>query len=258
MSPDFRTDLGFENQTGFRYVDVGGNYIWRAGPEHWFTWINIYLGADLGKDYLGNTARKELKANFNYNGPLQSYWGVYGQLSEDRYEEEEFETSYLNYWIGGVPAKWFNFNFWSVFGNRIDYDNTRPGKGLQFGVSANLKIGPRLSVYLDHYYEHLDVNAGRLYSARREYIKLMYHFSERIFIRTIFQYANYKKEPSLYVDEVAPEEQEFLSQILLSYKINPHTAFYLGYTDNYFGDPNTDIIQTDRGLFAKIGYAWIF
>ena len=258
MSPDFRTDLGFENQNGFRYVDVGGNYIWRAGPEHWFTWINIYLGADLGKDYLGNTARKELKANFNYNGPLQSYWGVYGQLSRDRYDGEEFETSYLNYWIGGVPTKWFNFNFWSVFGNQIDYDNTRQGKGLQMGVSATLKIGPRLSIYLDHYYERLDINAGRLYTANREYIKLMYHFSERIYIRTIFQYANYKKEPSLYVDEVAPEEQEFLSQILLSYKINPHTAFYVGYTDNYFGDSDTDVTQTDRGLFAKIGYAWVF
>ncbi len=258
MSPDFRADLGFENQTGYRYVDIGGNYIWRAGPEHWFTWINIYLGADLGKDYSGNTARKELKANFNYNGPLQSYFGVYGQLSKDRYEEEEFKTSYLNYWIGGQPAKWFSFNLWSVFGDRIDYDNTRPGKGLQLGVSTTFKIGSRLSVSLDHYYEHLDVADGRLYTANREYIKLMYHFNERIFMRTIFQFANYKKDPDLYIDYVEQEEQELLSQILLSYKINPHTALYIGYSDNYYGDYDTDIIQTDRSLFAKVGYAWMF
>jgi hypothetical protein len=258
MSPDFRTDLGFVNQTGYRYVDVGGNYIWRAGPKHWFTWINIYLGADLGKDYSGNTARKELKANFNYNGPLQSYFGVYGQLSKDRYEEEEFKTSYLNYWVGGQPAKWVSFNFWSVFGDRIDYDNTRPGKGLQLGVSATFKIGARISVSLDHYYEHLDVAGGRLYTANREYVKLMYHFNERVFIRTIFQFANYKKNPDLYIDYVEQEEQDLLSQILLSYRINPHTALYIGYSDNYYGDYDTDIIQTDRSLFAKIGYAWTF
>jgi len=257
MSPTFRTDLGSVNQTGYRYIDLGGNYIWRAGPGHWFTWMDIYAGVDFGKDYDNNTTRKALKYNFNYNGPLQSYFGVYGQLSRDRYERIEFKTSYLNYWVGGQPTKWFNFNLWSVFGDQIDYDNVRPGKGLQLGVSTTLKIGPRLSVDLDHYYERLNVNNGRLYTANREYVKLMYHFNERIFIRTIFQYANYKKEPSLYIDEVAPEEQELLSQVLLSYKINPHTAFYIGYSDNYFGNYDTDIIQTDRSLFAKIGYAWM-
>ncbi|MFW9943328.1 MAG: sugar-binding protein [Candidatus Thorarchaeota archaeon] len=258
LSPDLRTDLGFVNQTGYRYAEVGGNYIWRAGPEHWFTWINIYIGADLGKDYDNYTARKELKANFNYEGPLQSYFGVYGQISKDRYEETQFSTSYLNYWVGGTPTKWFSFNLWSVFGDRIDYDNIRPGKGLQLGVSANLKVGSRLSFNLDHYYERLNVNDGRLYTANREYVKAMYHFNERIFIRTIFQYAIYKRDPSLYLDEeVESEQQELLTQILLSYKINPHTAFYIGYSDNYYGDYDINIIQTDRTFFAKIGYAWM-
>jgi len=258
MSPTFRTDLGSVNQTGYRYIDLGGNYIWRAGPGNWFTWINIYAGADLGKDYDGNTARKELKGNINYNGPLQSYCGIYGQMSKDRYEGTQFNTSYLNYWVGGNPTKWANFNLWSVFGNRIDYDNVRPGKGLQLGVSATFKIGPRLSVNLDHYYEHLDINEGRLYSANREYIKLMYHFNERIFIRTIFQYANYNKNPDHYINYVEEEEQEFLSQIILTYKINPHTAFYIGYSDKHYGNDNTAMTQTNRNFFAKIGYAWMF
>lgn len=258
MSPDFRADLGFVNQVGYRYADVGGEYIWRAGPGHWFTWINVYLGADLGKDYEGNTARRELKANVNYNGPFQSYCGVYGQLSKDRYEGEEFQTSYLNYWIGGQPAKWITCNLWSVFGDRIDYDNVRQGKGLQLGVSATFKIGYRLSVNLDHYYERLDVAGGRLYTANREYIKLIYHINKRFYIRTIFQYAVYKKDPDLYTDEVLPEERDFLSQILISYKINPHTAFYIGYADDYYGDNFTSITQTDRSIFAKIGYACNF
>lgn len=257
-SPTFRTDLGSVNQTGYRYIDAGGNYMWRAGPEHWFTWLNIYAGADLGKDYYGNTARKELKANLNYNGPLQSYFGIYGQLSKESYEGTEFNTSYLNYWVGGKPLKWFDFNLWSVFGDRIDYDNVRQGKGLQLGVSATFKIGPRLSINLDHYYEHLNVSEGRLYSANREYIKLMYHFNKRLFIRTIFQYAVYKYDPALYIDDVYEEEQELLSQILLSYKINPHSALYLGYSDKHYKNNNTNMIQTNRNFFAKIGYAIMF
>jgi hypothetical protein len=258
MSPDFRADLGFVNQVGYRYADVGGEYIWRAGPGHWFTWINVYLGTDFGKDYDGNTARKELKANFNYNGPFQSYFGVYGQLSKDRYEGEEFKTSYLNYWIGGQPAEWITCNLWSVFGDRIDYDNIRQGEGLQLGVSATFKIGYRFSINLDHYYECLDVAGGRLYTANREYIKLFYHISERLFVRTIFQYALYKKDTDLYIDEELPEEREFFSQLLIFYRINPHTAFYIGYGDEYYGNNYIDMTQTDRSLFAKIGYACNF
>jgi hypothetical protein len=258
ISPDFRSDLGHVNQTGYRYIDGGTEYIWRAGPGHWFTWINIWFAGAIGKDYNGNTALKVLKGNINYNGPLQSYGGMYGQISEERYEGTEFNTSYLNYWVGGQPTKWLNINLWSVFGNRIDYDNVQPGKGLQLGVSATFKIGPRLSVNLDHYYERLNVEGGRLYSANREYIKLMYHFSERIFIRTILQYANYKKDPDLYTDYVEEKEQDFLSQIILSYKINPHTAIYIGYSDKLYGNNNTDMTQTNRNFFAKIGYAWMF
>jgi hypothetical protein len=258
ISPDFRSDLGHVYQTGYRYLDGGAEYIWRAGPEHWFTWINVWFAGAIGKDYNGNTALKVLKGNFNYNGPLQSYCGVYGQLSQDRYGGEDFNTSFLNYWIGGQPAKWFNVNLWSVLGSRIDYDNTRQGNGLQLGVSTTLKIGPRLSFYFDHYYERLDVEGGRLYTANREYIKLMYHFNERIFIRTILQYANYRKAPSLYIDYVLPEEQELLSQILLTYKINPQTAFYIGYSDKHYGNNNSDMGQTNRNFFAKIGYAWMF
>jgi hypothetical protein len=256
-SPTFRTDLGSVNQTGYRYIDLGGNYIWRAGPGHWFTWLSLYTGADIGKDYYGHTARKEIKANIDYNGPFQSYAGIYGKISQDRYEQEIFNTSLLNYWIGGQPIKWFGFNLWSVFGKQIDYDNVRQGTGLQLGASTSFKIGPRLSLSLDHYYENLYVDGGKLYSANREYIKLMYHFNKRLFIRTIFQYAVYQKTPDLYNDYVESEEKEFLSQILLSYKINPHTAFYLGYSDKHYGNTNTDMEQTNRNFFAKIGYAWM-
>jgi hypothetical protein len=41
-----------------------------------------------------------------------------------------------------------------------------------------------------------------------------------------------------------------------SYKINPRTVFYAGYSDNYFGSDSIDSFQTNRSLFLKLGYAW--
>ena len=55
------------------------------------------------------------------------------------------------------------------------------------------------------------------------------------------------------------------SQILFSYKINPQTVFFLGYSDNYRnrnylderGELDDSLTQTNWTLFTKIGYAWL-
>jgi hypothetical protein len=43
--------------------------------------------------------------------------------------------------------------------------------------------------------------------------------------------------------------------------LNPRTALFVGYADNRANqlDPMdlADLIQIDRTLFAKIGYAWV-
>jgi hypothetical protein len=51
------------------------------------------------------------------------------------------------------------------------------------------------------------------------------------------------------------------SQLLFSYKRNPQSALFLGYSDTWRGmtEPTLDrvpLTQTDRTLFAKVGYAW--
>ncbi len=46
------------------------------------------------------------------------------------------------------------------------------------------------------------------------------------------------------------------TQFLFSYKINPQTVLFLGYSDNSLGMQGIDITRTDRTFFLKIGYAW--
>ena len=84
----------------------------------------------------------------------------------------------------------------------------------------------------------------------------VYQFNVRTFFRSILQYVNYDYNPSLYSDDIDPEYEHFFSQILFSYKINPWTVFYLGYSNNYQGSNEFDLIQSDRTFFVKLGYAW--
>ena len=47
------------------------------------------------------------------------------------------------------------------------------------------------------------------------------------------------------------------NQILFSYKINPQTVFFFGYSDNYLGDEQIDLTQENRTIFLEVGSAWL-
>jgi hypothetical protein len=61
----------------------------------------------------------------------------------------------------------------------------------------------------------------------------------------------------LYSDGRDPEQRQLFSQLLFSYKLNPRTVFFLGYSDNSQATQDYGLTQSDRTLFAKIGYAWV-
>jgi len=69
------------------------------------------------------------------------------------------------------------------------------------------------------------------------------------------QYINYDRNTDLYIDVVDSVTEKWFNQFLFSYKINPQTVFFLGYSDNYYGDQAVNLTQTNRTIFAKLGYA---
>ena len=65
--------------------------------------------------------------------------------------------------------------------------------------------------------------------------------------------------------EQIQESRDLFAQLLFSYKLNPRTALYVGYTDDrtnlgvvddreLFTD---DLTQVGRTIFAKVSYAWV-
>ena len=120
-----------------------------------------------------------------------------------------------------------------------------------------LFAGRHLRVDFNHIYETFEINQGRLYTANLSEMRTIYQFNRRAFVRLILQYADYDFESDLYADGRDPVFQHLLTQLLFTYKINPRTALYLGYTDNHEADSSIDLTQLNRAAFFKIGYAWV-
>jgi hypothetical protein len=54
-----------------------------------------------------------------------------------------------------------------------------------------------------------------------------------------------------------PRSRALFGQLLLSYKVNPQTVVYLGYSGNHAGSRVRGLRPEDRTIFMKLGYAWL-
>lgn len=268
VDPDFRTDMGYMTRAGYDYSELGGQYRWRQGPGHWYNLIALYAGHEMRRDSLGNTLYEAYGTQLNYNGPLQSSFGMYGALGKEGYDGKEYDADVFFVWGGIRPNGSTTLNFEINVGDQIDYSNSRQGK--QYSVNGRIeqKIGRHFTLTVDHRFQRMKVNSIKLYDANVSNARLTYHFNRRTFLRLNLQHVDYSRNLDNYLEEnrenIKANTSNLYTQLLFSYKINPQTVFYLGYSDNYSNRDYTDelgrfddsLIQTSRTFFTKIGYAW--
>lgn len=257
VSEGFRADLGYMPQVGFDFTDIGWGHTWNHDPGHWYTMLNVGSGWEERNGPAGDSLHRYATFWFNYEGPYQSHVNVNAFVGNKTFQAQEFTDRHANGCGGFRPFAdlWLHLA-WEA-GDRIDYANGRAGRVLSLTPTVEYRFGRHLLATLNHTYQHLDVDGGRLYSADVSELWLAYQFNRRSFVRAIVQRYDYRRNPDLYHDPVAARDQRLFNQLLFSYKLNARTVFFLGYSDNYRGTQEISLTQTDRALFVKIGYAWV-
>ena len=255
---NFRADLGFMPQVGLRRYRAMSSYDWvpKKGKSWWsrFTLLNI---AQYTSDSEGMMLDKTLLNAFTYTGFLQTVLTLGNTITRQRYNGVEFGLLRfdINASINPTGAVWLDFR--SSFGDSIDFVNTRKGSRVLLAPSLIYNMGAHLRLNLSHTFERMNVERHRLYTANISQASIVYHFNAKIFIRSILQYYDYDHNVSNYLEPVKSQFKQFFTQMLFSYKVNPRTVLFLGYSDNYFGGHEYGLAKKDFTLFAKIGYAWV-
>ena len=258
ISPGFRADLGFIPQTGFRHYDTGYLHTWQQNdPSHWYNRLQVWLGYEHDDDWDGNMLRSAPGTFVMYSGPLQSFlFGIF-YFGEKTYLGEDYDDRTYDVRFNFQPLPDMVLGLRIDGGDGIDFTNNRPGDRLRLRPSLELFAGRHLRFDLSHIYEKFDIDDGRLYTANLSELRTIYQFNRRAFARLILQYADHAFNQDLYGDGRDPNFKHLLTQWLFTYKVNPRTALYLGYTDNYEADSQIDLTQLNRTAFFKIGYAWV-
>ncbi len=200
------------------------------------------------------------------NQSLQIEGGFEGPWQSDLFASVAVEKEYFNGVTFDLNRAFFHFTIQPTgtvkldldgdFGNEIDSFNTQKGDLLSLSPAAELKLGRHININLSHSYHRLDVEGGRLFTENLTEARLFYYFNVRTLVRLIAQYRSVDQDPGLFPIPVESHSERLFLQLLASYKLNPRTVVFVGYSDNQIGETGVSLTRADRTFFIKLGYAW--
>ena len=104
---------------------------------------------------------------------------------------------------------------------------------------------------------------GSVYKASLTDLRISYQFDVRSYLKLNIGYSDVERNPDnnpMVINDnyFTEKDRNFSTQLIYSYKLNPQTVFFLGYSDNSYQDDSLDKLERDqRTFFSKISYAWM-
>jgi hypothetical protein len=170
-----------------------------------------------------------------------------------------YDIERIGFYTELKPRGGLSVGLYAQTGDNIDYDNNRLGEQIFLQPWVQWNVGRHLLVHVQSAFASMDTQQGeKIFDARVVDARLTWQFSVRSFLRFTWQHSATSRNPDVYIDDVDADSRNDGRQLLYSYKLNPQTVFFLGYSDQYVDDDDLiGLTVSDRSLFMKIGYAWI-
>lgn len=262
MEPGFRADSGFVPRVDYRMVDLELDrfvYGLKGGGKRgaWFNSFLFWLRAYRTEDHSGRMTDSRVALGCLYQGPLQSQVVTIFRWNREYFGGRTYDVSDINGEAWLTPAGGARFGIVANIAGAIDYANSRPARAVRFGPAAELGVGRHLNLNLSHNLERLARNGTRIYTANLFQARVIYNIDTRCFLRAIVQYRDVGRNPDMYGSPVDSRSRRVFAQFLFSYKLNPQTVLFLGYSDNSAAAAAGRLVRADRTFFLKVGYAWM-
>ena len=279
ISPGFRAPLGFVRRTDlrqarpfFRYTvypqkgalisfrpEISGAVLW----DHAGTLQDWEVNSENQFELKGQT-----QLEFEFGEAMERFAGI--EFRKHR-RSVRFETGWLKWLeVGADLQRQQEINFYPAGGLDPFLAN-----GSSAELTATVKPIPPLRIDQTYLFTRLNTRDGEAGRTPGTVIvdnhilrtRVGYQFTRALSLRTIVDYSAVLPEDML-ID--LDREKRFTADFLVTYLVNPWTAFYVGYTDGY-GNLEIDPISRDRvrpsestfnslgrQVFVKLSYLFRF
>ncbi len=269
LGRNLRVDTGFIPRVDTRSAGASAERIVWGDPQG--ALIRTSFGASVyrSEDHDGLLTDESKSVFFRWDGPRQSALSLDLNRAREFFAGTTYDLAGESVSMSVVARGDLSLDLSGDFGDEVDYDNCRPGRVVRLVPGVSFKAGRHVRVSLDDTYETLDVEGGRLFRASLAQTRIAWQLNVRAMARAIVQYTDIRREPDLYLTSrcqgfdpaiaTPPDriERTLFSQLLFSYRVNPQTALYVGYSEDRLGDTGTPLTESDRTFFVKVGYAFL-
>jgi len=263
---NFRADLGFIGRVDFSRSEVGLGRNWYSDDKK-SLWneLQVLLDWDRTLDSSGKELEQELEVEFDIEGNYQSNTSGSIGIRDTEWNGTVYKENFYSIRFFFEPVAGLRVGGSIAGGDSVDFVNNRLGESIRFSPSVSWQINQHWLTSIDYSKLIFDHSEGELFNASITNFRLTYQFNAKSFLRLTLQSRRVQKFAELYNDydpinsdnNVNSLFKNLSSQILYSYKVNPQTLFFAGYSDQGFQDDRLSSIQkTDKTLFMKFSYAW--
>ena len=253
VDPAFRTDTGFVQRVDTRVAQANVSYRW--WPENWL--VNWGPLASYSRNFDFEGILQDEQANVGVRGVTRNsiIWFARANRDMERYEGIEFfkTTAFLG---GGFAAsRRLSAGGFFNWGDQVRYgDDPFLGSGATATLFAALRPMSRLNADLNFITSRLrnPLTGEQVFNVKIYRALTTYQFTNRLLLRNILEYNAFSGT--------------LAANLLVTYRVNAGTVFFVGYDDHYQqGDlidstifPTTRFEQTNRAIFTKLSYLFRF
>ena len=246
ISPNYRADVGFVRQTGFKQLNLWHSRQYRS--NNFFRLMSPRIILRERSDYEGNqiSDMMEIGARFETSINLR------GNIERKIFKKEQFKDYLFNedqvrdsLWLGYSPSEAWGINLNADYGDRIAYNEDIPVIGDQENYTLFLALRPtdKLSIFLNKRKIQLkDKLSGKdFYNGSVDRITTNYSFSNDLSFRVNIESNDFS--------------DDYYLETLFKWSPDPYTIFYAGSSQFLNdGEPDGSLQLYTSQIYLKFQY----
>jgi hypothetical protein len=258
LDPGFRADSGFITRVDLKQDNLESHHAWLSDGS-WWTELRAGLRWNESRAQSGQVLARGFRPSFSFNGPWQSFAQISAGPQEEYWNGQMFDLNNGFMFAQFRPASGVAVWFEADLGDQIDYANSRVADQLRIQPQLEWNVTRHLLLRMRYTSDRLSSKTGpTIYKAELSDVRVTWQFNVRSFVRFTYQGQDTKRNVALYDDPATdPSSSSRAAELLYSYKLNPQTVLFAGYSTADLQDETTGALEpTGRTLFFKVSYAW--